>query len=438
MPPRTLGIRREDKNAWERRVPVTPDTVRRLVAEHGLAVRVERFGRRVFPDSAFEAAGAVLVDDCFDADLVVAVKEIPAHLFRPGGAYLFFSHTIKGQPANLPMLRRLVDQRCTLLDYERVLDAQGRRLIFFSWFAGAAGMIDTLVAAGQRVRWLGHANPFEAIRPAHAYPDLEAACHALEAVGDRIRSEGLPPALCPFVVGIAGYGNVSQGAQRVLGCLPVEAIEPGDLPRIRARAGEPRDRVFQVVFAEAHTVEPVEAGTPFVLEAYLRHPERYRSVFDRHLEHLDVLVNAVYWTAAHPRLVSLDLLRSRAVHGPPLRLQVIGDISCDIGGSVECCVKVMDSDAPCYVWDPVAGRARDGVEGPGVVMMAVDNLPCELPQESSEAFSRALEPFLPALVRTDFDVPIGALTLPPEFRSALLLHRGAFPSEYRYMADFLR
>ncbi len=438
MPPRTLGIRREDKNAWERRVPVTPETVRRLVSDHGIAVEVEHFPRRVFSDAAFADAGATLVDDCFGADLVVAVKEIPAALFRPGGTYLFFSHTVKGQPANMPMLRRLVEQRCTLLDYERVVDAQGRRLIFFSWFAGAAGLIDTLAAVGPRYRWLGHANPFEAIRPAHAYVDLQDACRAIGEVGDRIRADGLPAALSPFVVGIAGYGNVSQGAQHVLACLPVEEVLPSDLPRIRALAGAPRDRLFKVVFREEHTVESIEAGAPFVLEEYVRHPERYRSVFGRHLEHLDVLVNGVYWTPAYPRLVSLELLRRRATGDRPLRLQVIGDISCDIGGSVECCVKATGSDAPCYVWDPIAGQARDGVEGPGVVVMAVDNLPCELPREAAETFSRALEPFLPALVRADYDVPTEALALPPEFRRALVLHRGEFTPEFRYMADYLR
>jgi saccharopine dehydrogenase (NAD+, L-lysine forming) len=438
MPSRTLGIRREDKNVWERRVPVTPDTVARLVADHGLAVRVERFPRRVYPDEAFAAAGAALVDDCFDADFVVAVKEIPAHLFRPGGTYLFFSHTVKGQPGNMPMLRRLVEQRCTLLDYERVVDAQGRRLIFFSWFAGAAGMIDTLTAAGQRYRWLGQPNPFEAVRPAHAYADLPSACSALEEVGGRIRREGLPVAMAPFVVGITGYGNVSQGAQHVLDCLPVEEVLPADLARIRAATGTPRDRLFKVVFHEEHTVTPVADGAPFVLEEYFRHPDRYRAVFERHVGHLDVLVNGVYWTAAHPRLLPLELLHRRATGGEPLRLQVIGDISCDVGGSVECCVKATDSDEPCYVWDPVAGEARDGVEGPGVVVMAVDNLPCELPREAADTFSRALEPYLPALVRTDFGVPSEALALPPEFRRALLLHRGEFTPDYRYMADFVR
>jgi saccharopine dehydrogenase (NAD+, L-lysine-forming) len=138
----TIGIRLEDKNAWERRAPLTPDAVRRVSSE-GVEVHVERFSRRAFPDEAYAEAGATLSDDVRDCEMVLGIKEMSEDYFRPGGAYFFFSHTIKGQPYNMDMLRSLVDRGCTLMDYERVTDEEGRRLIFFGRYAGLAGMIDT-------------------------------------------------------------------------------------------------------------------------------------------------------------------------------------------------------------------------------------------------------------------------------------------------------
>ena len=146
----TIGIRLEDKNAWERRAPLTPDAVRQASSE-GVEVHVERFARRAFSDTEYATAGAHLSDDVRDCEMVLGIKEMPRDYFRPGGAYFFFSHTIKGQPYNMEMLRSLVDRKCTLLDYELVTDEKGRRLIFFGRYAGIAGMIDTFWALGRRL-----------------------------------------------------------------------------------------------------------------------------------------------------------------------------------------------------------------------------------------------------------------------------------------------
>jgi alpha-aminoadipic semialdehyde synthase len=434
---RTLGIRLEDKNAWERRVPLTPAAVERLAAEPDLRVQVQRFPRRIFPDQAFAAAGAELVEDPFGADVVLAVKEIPTALLRPGGTYVFFSHTVKGQPHNMPMLRRLMELRCNLIDYERVVDEKGRRLIFFSWFAGAAGAIDTLHAAGQRYASLGVPTPLADVGMAHAYGDLVQAEAALRAVGERIRAEGLSAGEGPFILGITGYGNVSQGTQHVLSWLPVEYVAPEALPTLRARADIPRDRIYVVVFREEHMVEPRAEGAPFVLGEYFAHPERYRSIFVRHVPHLDVMINAIFWTEASPRLLTNAQIASLHASEGGMRLQVVGDISCDLRGSVECLLKATHPDRPCFVYDPVSGVVTDGVGGRGLVMMAVDNLPCEIPAESSRAFSDALEPFMAALLRADFTQPLERVVLPDPIRRAVILHQGELTPEYRYMARFL-
>ena len=434
----TLGIRLEDKNVWERRVPLTPAAVGHLAAQPDLEVQVQRSPTRIFADADYAAAGAQIVSDPFDADVVFAVKEIPIPLLRAGGSYVFFSHTIKGQPYNMEMLRRLMELRCNLFDYERVVDEQGRRLIFFSWFAGAAGAIDTLQAAGERYAHLGTPNPFEEVGMTYSYGGLEAAESALRAVGERIRAEGLPRAMRPFVIGIAGYGNVSRGAQHVLDWLPIVDIAPEDLPALRAQADPPGDRIFRVVFREEHMVEPARSdGASFELMEYFQHPERYRSIFSKWVPHLDLMINAIYWTEASPRLISNEQLEGWFRDHGGLRLQVVGDVSCDIGGSVECLVKSTEPDDPHFVFDPVTGRVTDGTAGRGLVMMAVDNLPCELPAEASRAFSEALEPFVADLLRADLSLPLEQVELPGPIRAALILHQGELTPDYRYMAGFL-
>ncbi len=133
--PKALGIRREDKNIWERRVPVTPEQVERLVRDHGVEVVVQPSTLRAFPDATYGEAGARLREDLSECGVIAGVKEMPMDVFQPGKAYLFFSHTVKGQPYNMPMLRRMMERGCHLIDYERIVDASGRRLVLFGRFA---------------------------------------------------------------------------------------------------------------------------------------------------------------------------------------------------------------------------------------------------------------------------------------------------------------
>ena len=434
----TLGIRLEDKNVWERRVPLTPAAVASLAEQPDIDVLVQASPARVFPDADYAAAGAQVVADPFGADVVVAVKEIPTKLLRADGTYVFFSHTIKGQPYNMDMLRRLMELRCNLLDYERVVDERNRRLIFFSWFAGAAGAIDTLQAAGERYAHRGIPNPFEQVEMTYGYGGLDKAEPRLRAIGDLIRTQGLPQAMRPFVIGIAGYGNVSQGAQHVLDWLPIQDITPEELPALTAMDDPSGDRIFRVIFREEHMVEPVAPDAPFELTEYFQHPERYRTIFERWVPHLDLMINAIYWTDASPRLISNAQLRGWFEAQGEIRLQVVGDVSCDILGSVECLVKATEPDTPHFVYDPITGDVTDGTAGRGLCMMAVDNLPCELPAEASQSFSDALAPFVAPLVRADFSQPFEQLELPASLKAALILHRGELTPDYRYIADFLR
>ncbi len=432
-----IGIRLEDKNIWERRSPLTPDAVRQISSQ-GIEVSVERFARRAFPDATYADAGATLSDDVRDCELVLGIKEMPTDYFRPGGAYFFFSHTIKGQPYNMDMLRGLVDRKCTLLDYEVVTDAKGRRLIFFGRFAGIAGMIDTFWALGRRLGALGHETPFRELEPTHEYADLDSAKAAVSQIGRRIAAEGLPELLRPMVVGFTGYGHVSRGAQEIFDLLPHVEVAPDDLADFVERGGAPGDRLAKVVYKEEHLVEPVSPSQPFELQHYYDHGEQYRSRFGPHLEWLTVLVNGIFWAPQYPRLADADQLRALFSGSQAPRLLVVGDITCDVDGSLACTVRDTEPGDPVYVYDPSTRAAASGFEGAGLAVMAVGNLPCELPREASQTFSEALLPFIPALARADLGGDLETAGLPDPIRRSVILWRGGFTPEFSHMSEFLQ
>ncbi len=427
--PVLIGVRREDKNKWERRVPLIPADVAMLQREHGLRFFVQPSPIRVFNDAAYRDAGVDLAEDIRVADMVIAVKEIPIDLLREDQIYLCFSHTVKGQDYNMPTLRRMMELGCTLLDYERIADEADRRLIFFSLHAGYAGMIESLRALGLRLADQGHATPLARLRQPWQYGDLQAAEREIRALGEELGRREMPGG--PLVIGVAGYGNVSRGVQAVLEWLPHEKIDVADLPRAaEAAAGSP---LAVAVFKEQDMVLPNE-GRVFDLADYYAHPEGYRGCFAGHLDHLDMLVNTIYWEARYPRLLTRDWVREAFARNREPRLKVVGDITCDIEGSIEPTVKAATPDDPCFVYGP-DGSVRDGVSGRGIVMMTVDNLPCELPRESSEHFSSVLGGMVPDLARADWRAPFADMELPQHLKRAVILHRGELTPAYGYLAQ---
>jgi saccharopine dehydrogenase (NAD+, L-lysine-forming) len=428
-----LGIRREDKSNWEGRAPLVPDDVKRLKDEHGVRVCVQRSPNRVFSEDQYQAAGAVVADDLRDCPIILGVKEIPVHCFEPEKTYVFFSHTIKAQPANMPALRRLVELDCTLIDYERIVDPAGRRLVFFGRYAGLAGMIDTLWALGQRLRHEGIASPFTRVQPAHRYGDLAHFEREFRAVADEIRAEGLPEALRPLVCGFAGYGQVSHGAQHIYDQLPVKEVSPEELAAVSAGART----CYKVIFHEEHMVERIDPSQPFELQEYYQHPERYRASFFRHLPHLTALVNCIYWAPRYPRMITRAQFQQLYTRPRP-RLRVVADISCDVDGSLACTTRTTDPGHPIYVYDPATGETHDGVAGTGPVVLAVDFLPCELPVDASNYFSRSFAPFVPALARADFSGSLEQSGLPPELQTATIVYQGKLTEPYRYLESEIR
>jgi alpha-aminoadipic semialdehyde synthase len=433
-----IGIRREDKNPWERRVPLIPSHVRELVQNYPLEIWVQPSKLRVFPDENFAREGAKVQEDLSPCKVIFAIKEIPLNFFRRGQVYVFFSHTTKGQPHNMPMLRKMAELGCTLVDYEKIVNEKGQRLLFFGKQAGLAGMIDTLSAFGRRLDYEKKKNPFSAIKQAYQYMNLVEAKEEIDLIGWKIHKHGLNRYLVPLVFAFTGYGHVSQGAQEIFNLLPFEEVEPERIAYFFKEKNYSAARVYKVVFKEKDMVKPVSQGQEFELQDYYDHPEKYRSIFDSYLPYLAVLANCIYWTPKYPRFVTKKSLTKLYRMRKKPRLRVIGDISCDIQGSVEVTVRATDPENPVYVYDPIRDKVKDGIKGRGVVVMAIDNLPAEIPLESSVYFSSALKPFVSGIATADFSGDFRDLKLPDSIKKAVILFQGKLTPHYEYIKEFIK
>jgi alanine dehydrogenase len=430
----TIGIRREDKDSTEKRAPLTPSQVKKLIQEDRIVVKIQNSNNRIFKDKDYTDAGAILLDQLEDCNIILGVKEIPTHHILPQQAYCFFSHTIKGQSYNLPMLKRMLDLRNTLMDYEMVTDEKGRRLIFFGRYAGYAGMIDVLWAVGLRLKWESLDAPFDSILQAINYPSLSDAKNSVKQIGQKIAKDGISQKLAPFICGFAGYGQVSQGAQEVFDLLPHENIPAYRLKDFINKGDFSNKKLYKVVFKESDMVVPKNVRKKFDLQEYYNYPENYDSIFKRYLPHLTILVNGIYWEPIYPRLVTKHYLREERA----LRLRVIGDIACDIEGSIECNAKTTNSSNPIYVYNPKTDQIIDGYEGEGVIILAVDKLPSELPREATESFGKSLMSFIPSLAQANYWVSFLNLSLPAEFKKAVITHNGQLTPDFKYLSEYLK
>jgi alpha-aminoadipic semialdehyde synthase len=431
-----IGIRREDKNEWEARVSLIPTDVKKLV-NSGIEIFLQPSPIRIFSDQEYINVGATISEDLSSCSAILAVKEIPINFIEKGKTYVFFSHTIKGQDYNMPLLQKMIDEKTQLIDYERIVNEKGQRLIFFGRHAGLAGMIDSLWALGKRLEYEGVKNPFSEVKKTFEYRGLEKTQNQIGKIADEISKNRIPKEMRPLVCGFSGYGNVSQGAQEIFDILPHKEISPQDLLTNKNLFEESKHTLYKVVFKESDLVEPKNSEDKFELQDYYDNPDKYKSKFEQYLPQLTLLMNCIYWDTQYPRLLTLDYLKTVWTESINQKLKVIGDISCDIDGAIQCTVKSTEPGNPVYIYNPLDSSVNDGVEGIGPVIMAVDNLPCELAEEASKSFSKVLVDFIPQLVNVDYNVAFKDLKLPEELRRGMILYKGVLTAEYKYLKKYL-
>lgn len=452
-----LGILREDFGMWERRAPLSPGQVKTLLESNpGVKVLVQPCTRRIFANVEYESAGAVVTEDLSKASFLIGVKSPKAKSLLPNKSYMFFSHTIKAQSYSMPLLDTILDKNIRLYDYETIT-REGRddtpRSVAFGGYAGRAGMIDGLQGLGLRLLAEGYSTPFLHLPTTYMHQNWAQAQEAVKKMGELITKNGLPEALTPLVMAFTGGGNVTKGAREVFDHLPHEYVTVAELATLKADVKSGRraaNKVYGVVaqMEDIAQLKGGDAGKNFDKEDYLHNPSKYEGKFHHNvLPHIHMLVNGIYWDDRFPRVVTkaqLAHLRSPA-GGNNRNLRVVADISCDFMGSVEFLQKFTSIEDPYFTFNPEhAAAAASGksdpskaeisseIDGSGVLVLAVDNLPSELPRDASEHFGAALLPLIPPILKSKGDAEMS--DLPPELRRACLFSGGKYQPKWSYIA----
>lgn len=383
--------------------------------------------RRVFTDQEYVQAGAILSDDLSPANCIFGVKEIPVNSVLEGKSYMFFSHTIKAQPENMPLLDKFLEKKSRLLDYECIVDPKtNQRMIAFGKFAGIAGMVDCFRGIGEKLLAMGYSTPFLGISSSYMYPSIKDAEKALKNAGKQISTFSFPSKVKPISFVFTGSGNVNKGALSMFKFLPHEFV---DKQRFQQQSSESPIIAFQ-----AKTSDLVRRmdGSEFDREDYYMNPHLYEPIFHEDiLPHTNVLVNCMYWDHHFPRLISKQQMKEQFEKDKGLLH--IADISCDINGSIEFMQKATQIDNPFFYYDPIAQNCHDDIDAGGVQVLGVDILPSEFPRESSEHFSSKLRKFAESLSELSINEPIANQNVNIAVRNACICENGHLSPAFQYI-----
>lgn len=437
-----MAIRREDINPWERRAPLAPRHVKELT-NAGIKVLVQPSNRRSIHEKYYERAGAVIQEDLSEASLIIGVKRPPEEKVIPRKTYAFFSHTIKAQEANMGLLEDLLKKEVRLIDYEKMVDANGFRIVAFGQWAGLAGMINILHGLGLRFLALGHHTPFMHIGMAHNYRNVSQAIQAVRDCGYEISTGLVPKSIGPVTFCFTGTGNVSKGAQDILNELPVEYVEPHELKEV-SQTGD-MTKVYATVLSRHHHLVRKSDGFYDPME-YEDHPELYTSHFRTSVApYTTCLINGIYWAPQTPRLLRrLDAQRlirplkgspeaTEGSPGLPHKLLAICDISADTGGSIEFMTECTTIDKPFCMYDADQHIDHNSVEGNGILMCSIDNLPAQLPIGATEYFGDRLFPYIWEMLPSDATRPLDEEDFSPQVRDAIITSNGVLTPKFEYI-----
>jgi hypothetical protein len=400
MEPIRIGVIKEGKVPPDFRTPLTPNQCKVLKTMYPQAeVVVQSSPIRTFTDQEYLNHGVEVVDDLSDCDIILGVKEVPIPALIPGKTFMFFSHTIKKQPYNRELLRALLDQKIRLIDYEVIKDKYRTRLIGFGRYAGIVGCYNGFLTYG-----LKHGT--YSLKPAHA-------CHDRKEVEEELKKVELPK---NFRCLVTGFGRVGHGAKEIIDLLPIKEVSPEEY--LTQTFNEP-------VYCQLEAADYYrDANGGFEKAAFYANPSEYKSILNQYALNSDMYVPCHYWDNKAP------VLLTQADFQAASRLKVVADISCDIAGPIACTIRPSKIGNSMYGWNPNTNEECDMMEANAVAVMAVDNLPCELPKDASEDFgSELLKHVFPRLLGEDPDQII--------HRASETTFEGTLNEPFQYLSDYV-
>ena len=358
-----VGIIREGKTKSDTRVPLTPKQCRYLVDKYqDLQIFVQPSQERCFSDEEYQSQGICRREDMKECELLLGVKEVPISMLLPKKTYLFFSHTIKKQPYNRELLRSILQQKIRLIDYECLHDERGKRVIAFGRWAGIVGAHNAILTWGRRE---GKFN----LKPMHECHDWAEA---------QTYYQNLPLSNIKLVV--TGEGRVASGASEVLDLMKIKRISP------QAFLEQNFDQPVYTQLA-VKDMYRLEGKQNFDESHYYQHPEQYVSNFDPYTHNANIMLNGIYWDKRIPAFFSQEDMKRK-----DFTIRVIADVTCDIApdSSIPSTIRSSSITNPIYGYDPLVSKETEPFQSHCIDVMAVDNLPNELPRDASDDFGDQL------------------------------------------------
>lgn len=357
-----IGLIREGKTPPDKRVAFTPLQVEEIEQRFPhVKVFCESSETRCFKDEEYNALDIAVTHNIEACDILMGIKEVPINSLIAGKTYLFFSHTLKKQPYNKKLLQAALTKRIRLIDYEALKDKQGNRLVAFGRYAGIVGAYNGLWTYGKRFKKFSLRRAYE--------------CFDVNDLKLELGKVNLPP----IKILLTGAGRVGKGAMETLDSARIRKVSIHDY--LYKEFSEPV--YIQLSSADYHTRKE---GGHFNREEFHHYPDRYNSNFYDFTKVTDVLLAGAFWNPKAPVLFTKEQMQS-----PDFKIRIIADITCDINGSIPSTQRASTIPDPIYDYDPKTNAILPGFSNDSFIsVMAVDNLPCELPRSASEEFGRDL------------------------------------------------
>ncbi|MBL7868010.1 NAD(P)-dependent oxidoreductase [Flavobacterium lindanitolerans] len=395
-----FGIIKERKNPPDRRVVFTPEEASRLLKEHPeVELKVESSDIRIFNDDEYRSQGLNVTDDISDCDVFFGVKEVPVEALIPGKKYFFFSHTIKKQPHNRKLLQAILEKNIDLYDHETIVDTDNRRLIGFGRYAGIVGAYNGIRAFGIK---------FELFN----LPKAETLSGKSDLVA-RLKRQILPP----IKIVLTGHGKVGMGAKEILDGMKVKEVTPEDFLS---------KKYTQPVYTQIDVLDYNKRidGKVIDKEDFYNNPQDYTSDFERFSKVADIFMAGHFYGNGAPVILTREMLNSK-----DNKIKIVADISCDVDGPIASTIKASTIAEPLYGYLPSEHKEVEIYHPAAIVVMAVDNLPCELPKDASEGFGEMfMEHVIPAFFNGDKD---GIL------QRAKITENGKLTKRFEYLQPFV-
>ncbi len=395
-----VGILKETKTPPDRRVAVAPEQAIELLNKFpNVDLYFQPSDLRCYSDDEYKALGLSLKQDLSDCDILIGVKEVKVDALIANKKYLFFSHTAKEQSYNRPLLQEVLKKNITLVDYEYLTDEKNIRLVAFGHWAGIVGAYNGLIGFGKRTGLFS-------LKSAHD-------CHDMKEMFSEVEKVKLPP----VKILITGGGRVAHGAMETLGSLNIKKVTPDEF----------LNKTFdETVYCQIDPWDYVKRkdGEKFNLQNFFYFPDEFESTFLPYTKVTDIFIACHFWDEKSPVFMTNDDMKAN-----DFKMQVIADVSCDIAGPIPSTIRPSTIAEPFYGYNPQLGKEAEPFDKNNITVMAVDNLPGELPRDSSVDFGKGLiEKVYPSLFGDDKNEIIKRATIAKD---------GKLTEKFAYLQDFV-